>query len=103
MSVSYEATPHSHTHVKVYMGSIAKSTCKDLQEGQIQPAVSTAVISYAVAHPNKARRSPLHWTESVDPPTNHVVYGQYNSRRKELKQGDCRDFQAYAQLIGRIN
>jgi hypothetical protein len=89
--------------VKVYMGSTAKSTCKDLQEGQIQPAVSTTVISYAAAHPNKARRSPLHWTESVDPPTNHVVYGQYNSRRKELKQGDCRDFQAYAQLIGRIN
>jgi hypothetical protein len=77
--------------------------CKDLQEDQIQPAVSTAVISYAAAHPNKARRSPLHWTESVDPSTSHVVYGQCNSRRKELKQGDCRAFQAYAQLIGRIN
>jgi hypothetical protein len=90
-------------NVKVYMRSPAKSTFKDLQEVQIQHAVSTAVISYAAAHPNKARRSPLHWTESVDPPTSHVVYGQYNSRRKELKQWDCRAFQAYAQLIGRIN
>ncbi|KAE7997329.1 hypothetical protein FH972_001974 [Carpinus fangiana] len=85
------------------MGSPAKSTFKDLQEDQIQPAVSTVVISYEAAHPNKARRSPLHWIESVDPPTSHVVYGQCNSRRKKLKQEDCRAFQAYAQLIGRIN
>ena len=43
------------------MGRSAKSTFKDLQEDQIQPAVSTtAVISHAADHPSKARRSPLH-------------------------------------------